>query len=382
MCVARRALRVGAHLMLVLMVWEVCARIDDASSDRAPLLGAHDYTVMLKHDALGVTGVPFAHYQKWQLNSLGFRGPELQAQRARIICIGSSETFGLYEAPGMEYPRQLERELSSRSSANQYEVANVAYAGQTLGSFLRRSGQVISRLQPEIAVIYPGLTSYIEPSSADTDAWVPEKQHFQLRIKAKLFNLLDRVLPGPLQTARYRFKIWRNTRGRPVMERIPESDVGRFRQDLSQLLDTLKQHNVKAVLVTHATRFGTEVLREDLPLLTQWRSAYPNLKEDGFLDMEVRLNAVMREQAAARDLPLVDAAKMLSGQSYFADWAHFTDRGAHAMASAIAEVILARWPAERHDASTSIVMLRSNYGCDGRTPGLTKPSNSGVGICQ
>jgi hypothetical protein len=50
---------------------------------------------------MGQHGRPNAQYLKWKLNSLGFRGPELDPGATRILCVGSSETFGQYESEGM-----------------------------------------------------------------------------------------------------------------------------------------------------------------------------------------------------------------------------------------------------------------------------------------
>ena len=56
--------------------------------------------------------------------------------------------------------------------------------------------------------------------------------------------------------------------------------------------------------------------------------------------MESRINDVIRAQAVARGIILVDAANMLSGEhENFADFGHFTDRGAHALAAAIADAM-------------------------------------------
>lgn len=338
----RLIIRSAAYAAIFLAVWEICARIQDAAVDGAPLLGSYSYLVMLKHDEFGITGVPHAHYSKWELNSLGFRGPEVKWDRERIICIGSSDTFGLFESPGMEYPRQLERELNARAGSEQYSVINVAYAGQSLGSFVRRAESVISEIRPSVAVVYPAPTAYIDPPSPDVDAWVPKESRFELRIHDRIFRLLDAFLPLWVQNIRYEFKIWRKTRHTEVMVRLPEAHVTRFREDLSKLVDELLRNGVEPVLVTHATRFGSVVSENDRPLLLAWRTAYPTLDDNGFLDVEERLNEVIRQEAVTKGLPLVEAARTLHGSDNFADWEHFTDRGAHALACEIAKPILAK----------------------------------------
>jgi hypothetical protein len=161
-----------------------------------------------------------------------------------------------------------------------------------------------------------------------------------MRIRGKLFDLIDRVMPEPIKNIRYQIRIWRKTRHTPVLERLPESHVVRFRQDLTAVIVALEEHGVRPVLVTHATAFGNAVSPRDRALLVAWRSFYPTLDEAGFLDMEGRLNDVIRAEAAKRGHILVDAARQLHGREYFGDWAHFTDRGARVLASSIAAKLL------------------------------------------
>jgi lysophospholipase L1-like esterase len=62
------------------------------------------------------------------------------------------------------------------------------------------------------------------------------------------------------------------------------------------------------------------------------------LEEDGFLDMERRMNAAIREVAAQEHVPLIDVARdMPRGRTYFADYSHFTSAGAAIMAAHLAD---------------------------------------------
>jgi lysophospholipase L1-like esterase len=109
---------------------------------------------------------------------------------------------------------------------------------------------------------------------------------------------------------------------------------------LAELVDRTREQDVKVALVTHATRFGDSVVPEERPFLIAWRKFYPRLAEDAFLDMERRLNNVVRANAAERGLPLIDAAKeMEPGAKNFVEFVHFTDDGARRIAQIIADGI-------------------------------------------
>ena len=327
--------RLPAAALLFLTVWEVSARIDDAWTDHAPLLGLYDQSQLLTSDEFGITGKPGAHFSKWQLNSLGFRGPELDPARARILCIGASETFGLYEPPGQEFPPQLERALSPR-----YQVVNAALPGQSLSSFARRATQVIRQVKPTLAVLYPSLAIYIDPPPENfAMQHPPVAPKFRFRIAGKLFALLSDHTPAPFRTALDRLQIQQQTGSQAVRDRISETNVDRFRRDLSRLLDILATERVQAVLVTHATRFGDSVIPADMPMLTAWRTLHPTLREAGFLDMEQRLNQVIRQEATTRNLILADATALLRGPADFVEYVHFTPAGSAKLARIIANEI-------------------------------------------
>ena len=334
-------IRLVAALGIFLAVWEVCARVDEAWTDGAPFFGAYDQSVLTTTDEFGITGRPNARFSKWKLNRLGFRGDDLLENRERILCIGASETFGLYEPEGMEFPRQLERELNRRAGSERYQVVNAGLPGQSTGSFARRAAAVVRRVRPSVAVIYPSLAIYIDPPP---ESFVPSTQpqapKFRLRIVGELSSLLSDHVPEFIQTAARRIVIKLQTRNGVILERIPESNVLRFRRDLSRLLDALAGERVQALLVTHATRFGASANPGDEAMLIAWRALYPMLDEGGFLDMESRLNDVIRGEAANRNLVLVDAARLLHGAGNFVEFVHFTPRGAGALANAIADGLL------------------------------------------
>src|SRR5205085_408442 len=230
-----------------------------------------------------------------KLNSLGYRGPELHAGRARVVCFGASETFGLYEDAGQEYPRLLEQELNRRFGRDAYDVLNVAYPGESIHTALARVPEIAAEARPQLAVIYPSLASYIwlpwTGRTARTATAAPPQPHFELRIAENVRNLVKQVLPRPLQDWLRRRDIENQSRDfGSAMQRIPEHNVEVFRADLLDLVRALRSNGVSPVLVTHATRFGAKSFDSLSPAeqadIVTWRRFYPMLSEAGFPDME------------------------------------------------------------------------------------------------
>ncbi len=331
--------------VLFFSVWEICARVDDHIEDGAPLFGNYGMWAMLTYDDFGVIGRPYGHFGKWKLNALGYRGPDVHSDTQKIICIGASETFGMGETAGMEYPRQLERVINSRQRDVHFEVVNVAYAGQSLRTFSHHIDKIVDTLSPRIAIVYPTFLGYISEAPTgqpDPVDWVQEQPGFHSRIVDKMLSSIDRM-PQWAENMRSRYHLWRAVRKVKVMwDTIPESHVDQFRSDLRAVLDQLQQRHVRPVLVTHATFFGQSVKPEARYMLTAWRRYGPWLADDGWLDVERRMNAVVRQEARERHLTLVEASDVLSGPENFTDWVHFTNQGANKMANLIADKLIAQ----------------------------------------
>ena len=324
---------------------EVCARLDDWLTHGAPLLGSYNISQIYTYDQMGMRGKPGASYLKWKLNSLGYRGPELRGDRFRIMCIGSSETFGLYEEENGEYPRQLEAELNRRIGREAVQVANVAYPGMSLGATLRRLPEILASVQPRVVTIYPSVAAYIDLRAIQPPkepVVPPQEPNFELRMQSRVETILKQVIPAMVQNELRAWQIRQASRSMNVLDRIPDENVRRFQADLTALVEQLKSRGIPVVLMTHATRFGKHVAPEERPMLVAWRKFYPMLQEEGFLDMERRMNDAIRSVAAAYGTQLIDLAeKMPSGPDYFAEFVHFTDRGARTAASIIADEIFA-----------------------------------------
>jgi lysophospholipase L1-like esterase len=332
-----RFLRILNCLLVIGLTMEFCARLEDSVTAGAPLFGVYDHSTLYDKPGPDFHGRPGARYLKWRMNSLGYRGPEMNPQAKRVACVGASETFGLYESEDGEWPRQLERFLRDLPVT----VINTAYAATNLQTHMHQAPRMLAEVKPDLILLYTSVAAYVHPAyygvtnNPGTPAW-----HSRLAVKAKA--LAKRLIPAAwILPLRY-WMIEKSMRGREneIMDRIPVEHEALFVRDLDQLLDVYASHGVPVILITHANRFGDRVTPEELPMLVTWRQFYPILREEGFLDMEARLNAQIRRIGAARDIPVVDAAKAVPpGPRYFADFVHFTDEGAAIFAQTVSEAV-------------------------------------------
>jgi hypothetical protein len=346
----RGLVRIITCLIVSVLTLELCARIDDWIGYGAPIFSlSYNENRLYEYDQIGKRSRPNVRYRKWQLNSVGSRGPELTDGGTRILCLGASETFGLYEPEGQEYPRQLERQLNARIPGGDFQVLNFALPGMPLPVITTRIPAMAAAVHPRFALIYAGVATYIwlpdrKPLSS------PPRDHFEWRLAEPVRNLAKQLIPASLQDKFRERSIQQSlaSLGTPAFDRLPQENLDYYRSDLEDLIATLRRYDIEPILVTHATRFPPEPTPADRPMLLAWRRFGPLLREDGFLPMERSGNDILRQLAAADGLFLIDAASRIpTGDRYFADFVHFTEEGSRQMADVLADALVPRLAADQ-----------------------------------
>jgi hypothetical protein len=335
-----------SYAAIGLLTLELASRADDYLRHGASFWKPYSIDTIFEPSEFGLTGRPNARFMKWSLNSLGYRGPEPVPGRTNVLTFGASETFGLYETPDNEDPRQLERELNR--SAPRFNVVNIAVPGMTIGK-VDYFEHAIDQLAPRYVVVYPSPANYIgvtQPFCGRPTQPVVRGVALsdEVRMFGKTRELAKRVLPAKLMTALRRASTEIDARKLDVIARVPDETIDAFRHDVACITDAAKRHGVTVLLVTHPTFFGVDrqvpLTELDRQLLVAWRRFYPVLSEDGFLDLENRANVALRVVAAQAEVEIVDAAaEVPPGPKYFADFVHPTDLGSAMIATLIAAKI-------------------------------------------
>jgi hypothetical protein len=125
----RRLVRLAVGVALGLVTLEVTARVDDWIRFGADPVAYYGPKNLVTTDDQGLTcNRPNVRYEKWRHDGRGFRVyPETLRNVAgsRCICVGSSESYGLYEKPAGEWPAVLNGLLA----ADGVSVENASVVG-------------------------------------------------------------------------------------------------------------------------------------------------------------------------------------------------------------------------------------------------------------
>lgn len=360
------AVRIGRGVSLCMLfgvIAEIACRVEDRLRFGMPLVSPITSQVdLMVRDGAGIHGRPNARFEKWSLNALGTRGPAATLVKsdstARVVVVGASETFGLYESPDKEYPRQLEDSLNQlmrnrRCSIRRFEVLNAALPGMSLPTIEQDIRTRIGRFGADMVVYYPSPTGYLDdepprpaaPDSSGRASTLPWTGALHSRFLYRLRGQLKELLPDFLATWLRRRETRELLRTKPAGWRFASPPVDRlelYERDLRRVIGTIRRTGATPVLMTHANRFTRQGV-PDHGMLVAWEKFYPRAPGDVIVRFDAEANRVTLRVASDSAVPVVDLARVIAttgGNDLFKDFAHFTDLGAGVVAGALVRPVL------------------------------------------
>lgn len=358
----------GAILVFVLTI-ELCARLDDAIKYGAPLLGEYSYSRLQRRDEDGLPyNLPNARFEKWQHNSFGFRGPEVRQSKSsdivRVVCVGTSESYGLYESPGKEWPSQLQAILLT----SKYEVINASVVGLNLPSFDAYLKKHVLPFDPDIIVLVISPLVYVttleraaveKSSSPRTErkiesrkVSVTRKLMKNIRSLPKIKQICKQALMDNFPGALKKYQVWNTQRqveeierfrlnGRKPRNSVPDMYVERFHKELSILVESIRSQGVEVVLSTSPALISYDNISQYPEIFLDHRRFFIEFSLTGMIDTIMKFNLVIAAVAEEHSTMFVDSAALLEKSTeYFGDNVHYTDRGAAVVALALSKPIL------------------------------------------
>ncbi|HEY8155862.1 MAG TPA: GDSL-type esterase/lipase family protein [Myxococcota bacterium] len=98
------------------------------------------------------------------------RGAAGDPDRFRIVCVGDSNTYGLYLARRESYPAQLERELAALRPDQPVEVVNLGAPGLSSSRLLRSFPEILEELAPDLVIVMLGANDLWTDPTAESPA--------------------------------------------------------------------------------------------------------------------------------------------------------------------------------------------------------------------
>lgn len=337
--------------VLFVIVLEFCARLDDYLKWNAPFWAEYSEDLLSNTDSLGYRNVPNARFQKWRINNFGFRGPDITLAKPieviRVMTLGASETFGLYESQDKEYPAQMQQIFDSLYPGR-FQVINAASAGMSLPRVTRYYKDYLYKFLPDIVIYYPTPTGYLgdDPPEPETTSYTPiiRQNRFSSRLLPKTSILIKKIIPDYFQTASKRIMINRAINNHPkgwVFEHVPPDRMPIIKRQINDLIATVINSGTHLIIATHSMRFGKILANNDIPYIIAVQKMRPRVGQQAIIEINDRVNEIIKDLANTPNVSVVDSDKLIPKDPVnFADYAHFTDEGARLMAKACANTVV------------------------------------------
>jgi lysophospholipase L1-like esterase len=246
----------------------------------------HHYMIYtLNSNAMGYYQNFFGSKPEYYINSLGYRGKDFSIKKPpgvfRIVCIGSSTTFGLHEPDEAQtYPQLLEDELNRTYKAPRFEVINAGTPGWTVAECLINLQFRVLELSPDMIIVYEGVNETF--AMRRDDEGKSDYSNFR--------QALSYTKPGPLETFFCRYSAFYRlyfvsthsvsldicnliTKPKPSVtdeDKNLDNATGKyFRRNMENIVAIAKAHSITPVLMTmghgpwhHSLALNNQITRD------------------------------------------------------------------------------------------------------------------------
>jgi len=313
-------------------------------------------SVLIEEDSNGIRrNVPNMKYKKWEINSLGFRGKEIDLEKEggqiRVVCLGLSETFGIYESKGKEWPSQLGEMLKDQFP--NVEVINVSVAGQKLKKVKDYVEKYVLPLKPDIMVMSQGallpVMDFVRGLEGGCLRKKVKRKKISKRIFSKFEETIGKLLPNWFLT---RMSLWRLQRkikkkgekyltNKELMSQVPGNIVLEFERDIKSFVHYQKENHIIPILLTFPyllTPSNKELYKN---ILLAARRLCVVLSGEGILDASEKLNEVIIRISKEENVASIDNNHLIPKTlEYFVDYSHYTDKGAEFIAKSVYDLLI------------------------------------------
>jgi hypothetical protein len=348
---------------------ELITRLGDSIRYDAPFRGVYTHLRLRCYDSDDIQhNIPHARFERWYNDSLGFRGDEISLEKPagiyRIVCMGASESYGLYENQGKEWPKQLIGEIDNSAGL---EIVNASVVGLSFIKYQPYFEKYVKKITPDMVILLINPCSYVieherlinKPANqAAPPPAMPAQPKFSLssikefisdlRITDKLAKSFKRLIPNSLLD-RYQLELSKKQvaeaekfrlANKSPYDTMPEKYLESYRNDLQALIDCYQANHIKVVLTSYPTLICDETIDKYPEYFLGARRFGVELSLKGMIDVTNKVNQLNHQVAAADSLDFVVLNEVIPHtKEYFADNVHFTDKGAELIARQIATEI-------------------------------------------
>lgn len=291
--------------------------------------------------------VPNAVTKSIRINSLGFRGPEIEMpkppDRLRIGFIGASTTFCAEVSSNEKvWADIVTKVLASRFPDVSFDYVNGGVSGYSTQTSLVNLEKRVMPLNPDIVIIYHATNDFSgETRKLAEEAGIKrvnlEKEASWLGKYSLLWQLVEKNL------ALISVQSQSDNTEHDVLSIDPHKLGGEFKRNLGKLIDLAYKKGAKLVVpVTFSIqlRDGMSVEQQDNAMISA-RYYMPYISVSEYSAGFKQYNQIIKEVAESKGALLVENENDIPGDAlHFNDSVHFTDLGSQSQADRIVSTLV------------------------------------------
>lgn len=284
--------------------------------------------------------IPNSETGSIRINSLGFRGPEIDDPkprgRIRLAFLGGSTTFcAEVTSNEVTWPHLVWKKVTGAYPRFEFDYVNAGVPGYGTGELLTALEQRVKPLRPDIVVIYEATNDI----SYDTRELAKEQGFY--RGKAEVSSWLANIsVAWNLIEKNLQIRARQRAAGASEPHLVfDRSQLSRdFKRRLIKLIQASKKVSPVVVVATFSTKFRREQSKQEQLQAANTALYYmPYMSVNGLLDAFEQYNTVIRDVAQETGALLIGGEDAIPGDDlHFNDSVHFKDKGSKAMAHRVA----------------------------------------------
>lgn len=273
------------------------------------------------------------------INSLGFRGPEIppKSTAIRLGFLGGSTTFCAEAGEDANtWPARVCAALDADPGDARFEYVNAALQGFGLSESAANLEHRLGPLDPDVVFIYHATNDIVRDTraralAAGFDASWGDERSWLARISVA-WDLIEK-------NARVAVRKRRAAEGAALLDVDESALAARFQERLEALIREAQARAPLVVVLTFSTRLRPEQSPQEQLLAATTSILYmPYMDPPRLLRIFAAYNDAIRRAAAATGALLVDAERAIPGDGeHFQDSVHLTAAGCARMAEVVAE---------------------------------------------
>jgi lysophospholipase L1-like esterase len=297
-------------------------------------------------------------------NEFGFRGPPLaipkERSEFRVFLVGGSTTECMFIDDSRSPERVLQDLLQNCMPGHRVRVYNAGVSGARSYDHVAIVAHRIAQLEPDLIVVFAGAndqraailnSDYLLPHRdrpgnhsfflllgfAATEFQVPRLLHAVLH---RLTGLSERERLEQIPFTTPFRKMVELSRGKPISDKAPRTDVIPFGRNLATLAGITKAQGAQMLFVTQASTWNSQI--DPNAVRWHWLNYVDGtVYREDLMDRALEAyNEEMRRVAVAQGVPVLEVAHLIpKSLEYFYDDMHFNPKGVALYASLVARCL-------------------------------------------